>query len=159
MKKNVFIFITGATILCVVLVCFFCSHGKWKRNDVNQETPILTSPPDTVMTLTIIDGKMLHLVGSFTPIISVFQEKLNRAAYCGNIAEQVPANTYPVSELQTNCFKKGCKVYHYEGEETEYYIVLNLEETECFYAEKWMEYRFEDEEKNTIEAVIGYQSF
>ena len=96
-------------------------------------------PEDSLPYATMIDGNLVNLTGSFTPIISVFQNRIDQAEYLGLI-RNVPGNEFPKEELESNCFADGCKLYYYQDEQIETYIVLNPEETECFFAMGWAKY-------------------
>ena len=95
---------------------------------------------DTMPPFTIIDGRYIWLSGKYTPIITPLQEKLDKAEYIGEIINMVEPDELPSEELESNCFSAGRKLYHYQDETMETYIVVNEEETECYFAKKWWVY-------------------
>ena len=95
---------------------------------------------DTMPPFTIIDGRYIWLSGKYTPIITPLQEKLDKAEYVGEITNRVSPNKLPSEELESNCFAVGRKLYHYQDDTMETYIVVTEDGTECYFAQEWYVY-------------------
>ena len=95
---------------------------------------------DTMPPFTIIDGRYIWLSGQYTPIITPLQEKLDKAEYVGEITNMVSPNKLPSEELESNCFAAGRKLYHYQDDTMETYIVVTEDGTECYFAQEWYVY-------------------
>ncbi len=95
---------------------------------------------NTMPPFTIIDGRYIWLSGKYTPIITPLQEKLDKAEYVGEITNKVSPNKLPSEELESNCFLAGRKLYHYQDDTMETYIVVTEDGTECYFAQEWYVY-------------------
>ena len=123
----------------------YSKEGSWleflqKQLSLVSPTPALgilcDLPPRTM-----IDGDIVQLRGRFTPIISIFQEKIEQAEYCG-VIRNISGSKYPTEELESNSFQDGCKAYHYQDEFMETYIIVDPEGTKCFFADGWTKYQW-----------------
>lgn len=125
-------------------ILLYSEDGTWleflqKQMEWASPTPA-PGLDDELPPRTMIDGDIVSLSGKFTPIISLFQEKIEQAKYCGIIRRI--STGYPTEELESNSFQDGCKAYHYQDEFMETYIIVNPEGTKCFFAKGWTKYRW-----------------
>ena len=115
-----------------------------RREVVVVELLIIEEPKEdienTMPPFTIIDGRYIWLSGKYTPLITPLQEKLDKADYVGAITNMVSPNKLPSEELESNCFAAGRKLYHYQDDTMETYIVVTEDGTECYFAQEWYVY-------------------
>ena len=117
----------------------------YKQDEDGHVYPVQEEPStNTMPPFTVINGRYIWLSGTFTPIITPLQEKLDQAEYIGEIVNRVAPDELPSDELESNCFATGRKLYHYQDETMETYIVVKEDGTECYFAEEWYVYEKRD---------------
>ena len=128
----------------------------YKQDEDGHVYSVEESPAtDTMPPFTIINGRYIWLSGKFTPIITPLQETLDKAEYIGEIVNRVSPNQLPSEELESNCFAEGRKLYHYQDETMETYIVVNEEETECYFAKQWWVYEKTEGSMKKVEEHVA----